>query len=119
MRTFDPEIYLVNSVREVLGLTGASTQPQSIVQAAQEGYFTATGRWIYVDGMPNAAAVPTAKVAPLPQLDLSGADDLMKFTIAQLKDIAAMNGIDVAGLPRNKQLLADYIAANMNLKGNA
>ena len=119
MRTFDPEVYLTNDTRQVLGLTGASTKPQSTVQAAQEGYFTATGRWIYVDGMPNAAAVPTAKAAPLPQLDYSGADDLMKFTIAQLKDIAAMNGIDVTDLPRSKRLLVDYIAVSMNLKGSA
>ena len=57
--------------------------------------------------------------AAQPKLDLSGADDLMQFTVAQLKDFAAMNGIDVTGLPRNKQLLAEYIAANMNIKGNA
>ncbi len=236
MRTFNPEIYLTNGTRQVLGLTGQSTQPQSIVQAAQEGYFAATGRWPYVYGMPNqpdkgpepepepepepdpteikfvsitvdgvltnygepiyckvndALAVEaaitgdaspsykweargnypmvvseqaaittltfpqqgsatvtltvtdrTATDSPItygmnfyiasqaewdalhpaaakPGIDLSGADDLMRLTIPQLKGFAATNGIDVAGLPRNKQLLAEYIAANMNLKDNA
>lgn len=50
----DPHVYLTNESRQVLGLTGESTKPQSTVQAAQDGYFTATGQWPYVQGMPNA-----------------------------------------------------------------
>lgn len=50
----DPHVYLTNGTRQTLGLTGESTKPQSIVQAAQDGYFTATGQWPYVQGMPNA-----------------------------------------------------------------
>ena len=51
----DPDIYLTNGTRIALGLTGGSSRPQSIVQAAQDGYFTATGQWPYVQGMPNTA----------------------------------------------------------------
>ncbi len=130
MRTFDPEIYLTNGTREVLGLTGQSTQPLSIVQAAQEGCFAATGRWIYVDGTPNTAPAPAVAPAPAPAvapapaaakpgIDLSGASDLMKLSLKALKDFAATNAIDISGLPRDKQLLAEYIAANMNLKDHA
>ena len=57
----DPNVYLTNGTRRELGLEGQSTQPQSIVQAAQDGYFAATGRWPYVQGMPN-----TATPAPAP-----------------------------------------------------
>ena len=58
----DPHIYLTNGTRQVLGLTGESTKPQSIVQAAQEGYFAATGRWPYVQGMPNEEPAPKEPV---------------------------------------------------------
>jgi hypothetical protein len=51
----DPLVYLPNGTRLALGLIGQSTQPQSIVQAAQDGYFAATGSWPYVQGMPNTA----------------------------------------------------------------
>ena len=64
----DPLVYLTNGTRQVLGLTGQSTQPQSIVQAAQEGYFAATGKWPYVAGMPNvepSPADPVKKASPL------------------------------------------------------
>ena len=54
----DPLVYLTNGTRQVLGLTGESSRPQSIVQAAQEGYFAATGRWPYVQGMPNTEPAP-------------------------------------------------------------
>ena len=58
----DPHIYLTNGTRQVLGLTGESTKPQSIVQAAQEGYFAATGQWPYVQGMPNTEPAPKEPV---------------------------------------------------------
>ena len=64
----DPSVYLTNGTRRELGLEGQSTQPQSIVQAAQEGYFAATGRWPYVQGMPNkepAPKAPVKKASPL------------------------------------------------------
>ena len=54
----DPDIYLTNGTREFLGLVGESTRPQSIVQAAQDGYFAATGAWPYVQGMPNTPGKP-------------------------------------------------------------
>lgn len=59
------------------------------------------------------------KAAPLSAgVDLSGSEGLMKLPVSALKNFAAMQGIDVSGLPdNNKQLLAEYIAANMNLKG--
>ncbi len=57
----DPNIYLPNAARIALGLIGESTRPQSIVQAAQDGYFTATGQWIYVSGMSNVVTPPPAK----------------------------------------------------------
>jgi len=61
----NPSIYLTNESRQVLGLTGESTKPQSIVQAAQDGYFTATGQWPYVQGMPNTPTpVPTPPSPP-------------------------------------------------------
>ena len=60
----DPSVYLTNGTRQVLGLTGESTQPQSIVQAAQEGYFAATGQWPYVQGMPNTP--PPEPTSPKP-----------------------------------------------------
>ena len=60
----DPNVYLTNGTRQALGLTGESTRPQSIVQAAQDGYFAATGQWPYVDGMPN-----TATPGPGPESD--------------------------------------------------
>lgn len=57
----DPDVYLTNGTRQALGLTGESTRPQSIVQAAQEGYYAATGEWPYVAGMPNTPPPPAAK----------------------------------------------------------
>ena len=51
----DPVIYLTNGTRSVLGLEGESTRAASVVQAAQEAYFTKTGVWPDVDGMPNKA----------------------------------------------------------------
>lgn len=58
----DPNVYLTNGTRRELGLEGQSTQPQSIVQAAQDGYFAATGRWPYVQGMPNEKPAPKEPV---------------------------------------------------------
>ena len=54
----NPNIYLTNGTREALGLVGESTRPQSVVQAAQDGYFAATGDWPYVQGMPNTPGDP-------------------------------------------------------------
>ena len=54
----DPNVYLTNGTRRELGLEGQSTQPQSIVQAAQDGYFAATGRWPYVQGMQAVVLIP-------------------------------------------------------------
>ena len=59
----DPNVYLTNGTRSALGIEGQSTQPQSIVQAAQDGYFAATGRWPYVQDMPNT---PTPAPTPDP-----------------------------------------------------
>ncbi len=60
----DPQIYLTNGARELLGLTGENTRAQSIVQAAQDGYFTATGEWPYVAGMPNTPGTPPEPPVP-------------------------------------------------------
>ena len=49
----DPTIYLTNGTRIVLGLEGESTRTQSVVQAAQDAYYKATGVWPHVDGMSN------------------------------------------------------------------
>ena len=57
----DPSIYLTNGTRIELGLEGPSDRPQSVVQAAQDAYFSANGVWPYIDGMPN-----TATPAPAP-----------------------------------------------------
>ena len=51
----DPTIYLTNGTRSVLGLEGESTRAASVVQAAQDAYYKATGVWPDVDGMPNKA----------------------------------------------------------------
>jgi len=51
----DPTVYLTNGTRTALGLEGISDAPQSVVQAAQDAYYKATGVWPYVDGMPNGA----------------------------------------------------------------
>ena len=55
----DPSIFLTNGTRIELGLEGESTRPASVVQAAQDAYFKATGVWPYVDGMPNKGGTPT------------------------------------------------------------
>ena len=63
----------------------------------------------------KAAAAP----APPAPADTSGADDLKKLEIPALKDFAKANGVSLDGLPAplqdDKDALADYIAANMNL----
>ena len=53
VNTSDPSVYLTNGTRIALGLEGPSDTPQSVVQAAQEAYFSANGVWPYVEGMPN------------------------------------------------------------------
>ena len=58
----DPHIYLTNGTRQALSLTGQSTQPESVVQKAQEEYFNRTGEWPYVYGMPNVASKPPAQI---------------------------------------------------------
>jgi hypothetical protein len=57
----DPTVYLTNGTRIALGLEGISDAPQSVVQAAQDAYYKATGDWPYVDGMRN-----TSSPAPTP-----------------------------------------------------
>ena len=64
----NPNIYLTNGTRESLGLVGESTRPQSVVQAAQDGYFAATGEWPYVQGMPNTPGEPPEPPAPVKTL---------------------------------------------------
>ena len=51
----DPTVYLTNGSRIALGLEGISDAPQSVVQAAQDAYYKASGVWPYVDGMPNGS----------------------------------------------------------------
>jgi hypothetical protein len=68
----DPLVYLTNGTRQVLGLTGESSRPQSIVQAAQEAYFAATGQWPYVQGMPNAQPEPKEPVKKSKSPSVSG-----------------------------------------------
>ncbi len=69
----DPDIYLTNGTRESLGLVGESTRPQSIVQAAQDGYFAATGAWPYVQGMSNTPGKPPEPPKPIPPLGITAA----------------------------------------------
>ena len=69
----DPEVYLPNGARIALGLIGESTRSQSIVQAAQDGYFTATGQWIYVSGMSNVASPPATTIGAV---SISGNTDI-------------------------------------------
>ena len=50
----DPMIFLTNGTRTALKLEGPSDRPKSVVQAAQDAYYKATGTWPYVQGMPNS-----------------------------------------------------------------
>ena len=52
----DPMIFLTNGTRTALKLEGPSDRPKSVVQAAQDAYYKATGTWPYVQGMPNEAS---------------------------------------------------------------
>lgn len=50
------------------------------------------------------------------QLNTAGKDELMKLGLKALLDFAKQHNIDVSGLPQDdKGMLAEYIAANMNL----
>jgi hypothetical protein len=71
----DPSIFLTNGTRIELGLEGESTRPASVVQAAQDAYFAATGVWPYVDGMPNTGSTPPAPDTTIGTLTVTG-DDL-------------------------------------------
>ena len=59
----DPTVYLTNGTRIALGLEGISDAPQSVVQAAQDAYYKATGVWPYVDGMPNGSTPAPPKTS--------------------------------------------------------
>ena len=68
VNTSDPSIFLTNGTRIALGLEGPSDRPQSVVQAAQDAYFAATGIWPYVQGMPNeAGTTPEPEPEPEPE----------------------------------------------------
>ena len=71
----DPTIYLTNGTRSVLGLEGESTRAASVVQAAQDAYYKATGVWPNVDGMPNKGSTPPAPDTTIGNLTVTG-DDL-------------------------------------------
>lgn len=60
--------------------------------------------------------VPSPDPTATPKLSTAGKDDLMKLELSALLDFAKKHGIDISGLPQDdKGLLADYIAASMNL----
>lgn len=64
---------------------------------------------------PAAPAVAAPDAAAPAQVNTDGADELKKLSLKALKDLAAKHNIDISALPEEKDLLADYIAANMNL----
>ena len=92
----DPDIYLTNGVREALGLTGESTRPQSIVQAAQDGYVAATGQWIYVQGMPNAASgpIPITPTTKVGTVSISGNTDIETGSASEFSCVFSGDCID-------------------------
>lgn len=64
----DPMIFLTNGTRLALKLEGPSDRPKSVVQAAQDAYYVKTGKWPYVQGMPNTASkAPDPKPEPEPE----------------------------------------------------
>jgi len=91
----DPTVYLTNGTRIALGLEGISDAPQSVVQAAQDAYFKASGVWPYVDGMPNGAtpAPPKTSIGTVSATgdDLSG-DTLTLAVGAESTVTAAFDG---------------------------
>lgn len=91
----DPTVYLTNGTRIALGLEGISDAPQSVVQAAQDAYYKATGVWPYVDGMPNGAtpAPPKTSIGTVSATgdDLSG-DTLTLAVGAESEVTAAFSG---------------------------
>lgn len=70
---------------------------------------------------PAAPAAPAgggAGSSSAPGIDTSGAEDLAKFTVQQLKDMAALNNIDISAVEgQKKEVLVDFIAAALNLMG--
>ena len=58
---------------------------------------------------------PAAPGKPEPKLDLTGADELKALGVPALRDFAQKHGVDVSALPDEKDLLAEYIAAELNL----
>ena len=71
-----------------------------------------------------AAAAPASPAAggagssSAPGVDLNGAEDLAKFTVQQLKDMAALNNIDISSVEgHKKEVLVDFLAAALNLMG--
>ena len=88
----DPNIYLTNGTRESLGLVGESTKPQSIVQAAQDGYFTATGQWIYVSGMPNVASPPATTIGTV---SISGNTDIETGSASEFSCVCSGDATDL------------------------
>ena len=80
-----------------------------------------------LDVLEGKGAAPAAPAAPAdggagsssaPGLDTSGAEDLAKFTVQQLKDMAARNNIDLTPVDgQKKEVLVDFLAAALNLMG--
>ena len=65
---------------------------------------------------PAAPAAGGAGSSSAPGLDTSGAEDLAKFTVQQLKDMAARNNIDITPVEgQKKEVLVDFLAAALNL----
>jgi hypothetical protein len=65
----------------------------------------------------KAAPAPApAAASPAPQVNTQGADDLKALGLDAIKAAAQMNGIDISHLPEDIELLAEYVAASMNLK---
>ena len=93
----DPEVYLPNGARIALGLIGQSTRPQSIVQAAQDGYFTATGQWIYVSGMSNVASTPPKPITPttIGTVSISGNTDIETGSASELSCVCSGDATDL------------------------
>jgi len=124
----DPEVYLPNGARIALGLIGESTRPESIVQAAQDGYFTATGQWIYVSGMSNVASPPaptigTVKIDGTTDVETGAATELSctfsgKATDATYRWSTGCGSISIVGPKTNKTVQVSGISATNPGGGN-
>ena len=91
----DPEVYLPNGARIALGLIGESTRPESIVQAAQDGYFTATGQWIYVAGMSNTPGTPPAPAPTIGTVKIDGNTNIELGVASYLSCVCSGNATDL------------------------